>query len=205
MEDLKIIFSKNLIKLRKSVGLTQVSLAEKLNYSDKAVSKWERADAIPDISILKQMADFFSVSVDYLITNHKDGEEVNAKINNEIKQNKHKMNRLLISIVSILGIWLIATIVFVILKNYKFDNVWYCFIVPIPISCLLAFVFSCIWFNKLYRLVSLSLFFWTVLLLLFILLDQYLIFIIGVPIQIITLFSFAINNNFFKSKSTKRP
>ena len=63
MEDLKDIISKNIIKFRKLSGLTQGELAEKLNYSDKAVSKWERSESLPDIVVLKQIADVFEVSV----------------------------------------------------------------------------------------------------------------------------------------------
>ena len=52
MEDLKVIFAQNLIALRKQMKLTQIELAEKINYSDKAVSKWERGESIPDVSVL---------------------------------------------------------------------------------------------------------------------------------------------------------
>ena len=47
--------------------MTQAELAERLNYSDKAISKWERAESIPDIYILKRLADMFGVTVDWLI------------------------------------------------------------------------------------------------------------------------------------------
>ena len=68
MDDLKVIISENITQLRKEHGLTQADLAEKLNYSDKAVSKWERAESLPDITVLKAMADLFNVKVDYLLT-----------------------------------------------------------------------------------------------------------------------------------------
>lgn len=47
--------------------MTQSDLADKLNYSDKAVSKWERAESIPDIAVLKEIADLFDVTLDYLV------------------------------------------------------------------------------------------------------------------------------------------
>ena len=68
MDDLKRIIAKNITDLRKAADMTQAQLAEKLNYSDKAVSKWERGDAIPNIVTLKEVADLFAVTVDYLIT-----------------------------------------------------------------------------------------------------------------------------------------
>ena len=67
MEDLKMIIAGNIGKLRREAGITQLELAERLNYSDKAVSKWERGESVPDVITLKQVADLFSVSVDYLL------------------------------------------------------------------------------------------------------------------------------------------
>ena len=67
MEDLKPIIAKNITVLRQNAKMTQFDLAEKLNYSDKAISKWERAEAIPDVSVLKSIADLFGVTVDYLL------------------------------------------------------------------------------------------------------------------------------------------
>ena len=62
-----MVIAGNIGKLRREAGMTQLELAEELNYSDKAVSKWERGESIPDVIILKQLADRFSVSVDFLL------------------------------------------------------------------------------------------------------------------------------------------
>ena len=51
MDELKNIVASNLIELRVASGMTQSQLAEKINYSDKSVSKWERAEAIPDVAV----------------------------------------------------------------------------------------------------------------------------------------------------------
>ena len=74
MEDLKQIVAANIIALRTNLELTQAELGEKLNYSDKSISKWERGEAIPDVRVLKEMAQIFGVTVDYLINDH-NGEE----------------------------------------------------------------------------------------------------------------------------------
>ena len=68
MENIKQIVAKNIADLRRASGLTQMEFAEKLNYSDKAVSKWERGDSLPDVAVLKQIADLFQVTLDYLVT-----------------------------------------------------------------------------------------------------------------------------------------
>jgi len=63
-------------KLRKEKGLTQLELAEQLNITDKAVSKWESGDGNPDISLLPKLAEIFSVTTDYLLT----GKEIEEKL-----------------------------------------------------------------------------------------------------------------------------
>ena len=65
--DTNQIFAKNIIFLRTKNNMTQLELAEKLNYSDKAVSRWERAEAIPDAKVLIEMSDIFGVSIDNLL------------------------------------------------------------------------------------------------------------------------------------------
>ena len=72
---LKQIIAQNIVFLRKQAGMTQLDLAEKLNYSDKAVSKWERGDSVPDIAVLKDIADLFGVTVDYLLKEDHAAEE----------------------------------------------------------------------------------------------------------------------------------
>ena len=56
MDELKLIFASNLIRLRTAAGMTQAELGEQLNYSDKSISKWERGEGLPDVYILAQIA-----------------------------------------------------------------------------------------------------------------------------------------------------
>lgn len=67
---------KTIASLRKSKGWTQVELAEKLNVSDKAVSKWEKDDSSPSVEFFPALADLFGVSIDYLMT----GKAIEPKI-----------------------------------------------------------------------------------------------------------------------------
>lgn len=66
--DLGQILASRIAAERKRSGFTQAGLAEKLGYSDKSISKWERGDGIPDVFCLKRMADLFGVTVDALLT-----------------------------------------------------------------------------------------------------------------------------------------
>ena len=63
MDELKLIFASNLIRLRTAAGMTQAELGEQLNYSDKSISKWERGEAIPDAAVLKRMSEIFGVTM----------------------------------------------------------------------------------------------------------------------------------------------
>ena len=66
MEELRKIIGKNLAELRKRHGLTQLELAEKFNYTDRAVSKWENGDTLPDIEVLYNLCAFYGITIDYL-------------------------------------------------------------------------------------------------------------------------------------------
>ena len=65
MENINI--SKNIAALRKSAGITQEELANKLNISPQAVSKGESGKCCPDIELLPRLASFFGVSIDDLL------------------------------------------------------------------------------------------------------------------------------------------
>ena len=58
------LLAKNLVYYRKASGLTQLELADKFNYSDKSISKWERGEGFPDVFVLKSLADFYGINVD---------------------------------------------------------------------------------------------------------------------------------------------
>lgn len=69
---MKETFGQRFSRLRKSRGLTQGDVAEKLNISGQAVSKWENDISAPDISILSDLADIFNVSIDTLLGREKE-------------------------------------------------------------------------------------------------------------------------------------
>ena len=58
---------ENLIRLRRDKKLTQAEVGEKLNYSDKTISKWERGEGVPDLSALMELAALYGVSLDQLV------------------------------------------------------------------------------------------------------------------------------------------
>ena len=189
MEDIKLVVAKNIADLRKANKLTQLELAEKLNYSDKAISKWERGDAIPDVAVLKEIADLFGVTLDYLVSADHDAEETTPR------QSVRKLrNRGLITGMSILLVWFVATLSFVT-TDFAVSNVklhWLSFIWAAPVSMVVWLVFNSIWFNKKRNFLIISLLVWSFIISLFLTLLPFKlcfwqIFILGVPAQIIIL------------------
>lgn len=187
INELKSVIAKNLIKYRKENGLTQQELAEKLNYSDKSISKWERGEGVPDIYILKQIAELYNVTVNDII-----GME---KIENNATPTINK-NHVLITLMSIGLVWLVATIIFAILKII-FPNtltISYCYIYAIPVSFIVLYIFNRIWFKiKLINFTSVSLIFWTTLFSFYWTIKDFfdnfnVLFFIGIPFQIIVIF-----------------
>ena len=163
MKELKDIIASNIIKYRKELGLTQLELAEKLNYSDKSVSKWERGDGTPDAVTLKQLADLFGITVDALMS-----EEQPKKFNlSRIKETI--LTRTNIIICSVILAWLVATVCFVFLKLFLPDEkkLWLAFIYALPVSFILLTVFNCLWGKTILNIIYVSGIIWTIALSLF--------------------------------------
>ena len=189
VNELKSVIAQNLIKYRKENGLTQQELAEKLNYSDKSISKWERGEGVPDIYILKQIAELYNVTVNDIIGMEKIENNATPTIN------KNK-NHVLITLMSIGLVWLVATIVYSILKII-FPNtsaISYCYIYAIPFSFIVLYVFNRIWFKiRLINFLSVSLIFWSSLFSFYWTIKDFfdnfgVLFFIGIPFQVIVIF-----------------
>ncbi len=191
MEQLKQTIAKNIIDLRKRHGITQAELAEKLNYSDKAVSKWERGESVPDIAVLKSIADIFSVKVDYLIT----AEHTDPSLELPKMTKRQKNNRKLIMGMCLVLVWLIATFVFVVLQAAlpTASLNWMAFIYAAPVSLVVWLVFNSIWFNPKYNFGIISALVWSVLAVIYLSLvcivqvNVWLMFLVGIPAQIIVI------------------
>ncbi|MBQ9485508.1 MAG: helix-turn-helix transcriptional regulator [Clostridia bacterium] len=189
--DIKDFFAENLVKYRKSLGLTQADLAEKLNYSDKAVSKWERAESLPDIYTVKNIADFFGVKVDTLITEPK---AERPKVNYNLGK-----KRTVICLLATAVVWLVAIFFFAFI-NIIFPSIkttWLSFIYALPVSAIVMLVFTSVWGKSLGNVIIISILIWTALLtayltLIFTLVNPpamlWEIFLIGIPAQGLTIF-----------------
>lgn len=160
MADVKGNIAKNITELRLLNNMTQLELAEKLNYSDKTISKWEREESSPDISVLVEIADIFGVTLDYLVS---DG-SVDKKAASRTKEQR-KYNYYAIMGIAQGLVWAIALTAFVIttLISKKASFAWLYFIYALPIVLIIHLIFNSIWFNPRMNYLIISALMWSVL------------------------------------------
>ena len=186
--DVKENLATNLARYRKDAKLTQIELAEKLNYSDKAVSKWERGESVPDLYVLKQLADFYGVTIDTLISEPKKEKPKTYK--------KIPLKRIIISFSFMITVVLLAIFYYAIIGIVHPEPKvpWISFIYALPIIFLVLFILTSVWGKTITRGVIASLLSWTTILSVFLSLlyflpyppkTLWLLFLIGIPIQIL--------------------
>lgn len=191
-KELKEIIAQNIFYLRTVNHMTQYELGEQINYSDKAVSKWERADGIPDVYVLKNMAELFNVSVDYFLTPHSDQE---TKIE---RKPVNTARRALILNTALISVMTVALLLFVIIALSTDIYFWQVFIFAIPIASIIGMVFTAIWRKTFGLFMFISLLLWSIVLTIYIAIGNprmWMIFLLGVPAQIIVFLSFGIKIN----------
>lgn len=149
-EKLRENFSARLSAYRKNAGMTQLELAEKLNYSDKSVSKWERGDGLPDFYVILQIAELFSVSVEDLISEGPPRRPLLSR------------NKVLTTLLSMGLPWLTAVFLFVIvhLAAPSFPA-WTFFVYAVPVTAIVAIVFTMLWWKRWLTFLSVSTLIWT--------------------------------------------
>ncbi len=183
--------ASNITLYRKALGLTQAELADKINYSDKAVSKWERGEAVPEITVLKQLADLFEVKVDTLI-------DVPKKEKPKSLHNLGK-KRTIICLCSTGLVWLVAICCFAFINIIipSIHQTWLFFIYALPISFIVLLVLTSVWGKSIVNTIIISLLVWATLLSIYLTLANVLpfppknlweIFLIGIPLQGLAIF-----------------
>ena len=181
---LKKTVADNIIMYRKACGLTQLQLAEKLNYSDKAISKWERGESLPDLYILTIIADMFGITLNDLVT----------KQDKPIKTNKKSLNKVVVTLLSVGVTWLVAFIVYVILSMASINMAFMSFLYAIPVSLIVFIVFSKIFKSRLCVFLGVSGLFYSIPLSICVQLNweynSHYLFLVAIPLQILTILWF---------------
>lgn len=153
MDELKRITAKNIIRLRTRAGLTQTELGNLLSYSDKSVSKWERAEGIPDAYVLKKMSEIFGVTVDALLSEPEEIAEAAPEateaqpeeIPEEISASPGRsFSSKVVTTIALMGIWTAALLLFVVFWMLG-KILWQVFILAVPISLVTLLVLNSVW------------------------------------------------------------
>lgn len=159
-KSIRDIIAGNISGLRKAAKMTQADLADKLFYSDKAISKWERGESLPDAEMLYQIADIFNVEIQYLFTEH---DYVNVLTEEDEKQiNKRRIAYKLVYIFSIVIISF--TILLSILSSFAYRlevKTLYIALFFIPLIPIAMFIVNLIVGRKRFNKTLISLAIWT--------------------------------------------
>ena len=183
-EKLKQRIGANIAAFRRQQGLTQAELAEKLNYTDKAVSKWERGESVPDVTTLVQVAELFSVTLDEL-TGFTPAEplppepvSVTRKVNKKVVQ----------TLVSLL-VWFVALLVYVTLASLNISRSWVGFVYAVPANAIVLLILRSSWRRFNWNMTMISAIVWGSLvsihvsLLLFVDVNVWRLYLLGIPGQ----------------------
>ena len=181
LKDFKMVVAQNIYYLRTQNQLTQYELGQKLNYSDKAISKWERGDGMPDAYVLTKIAELFGVTVDYILTEHKEQEKRN------IETKPKTLVKLLITLIAVVSVFAVAVLIYVLLSMYQIYH-WQVFIYAIPVASVVAIVLSSVWHKAKGVLAYVSVLVWSIIATIYFAIGDYslwTLFLIGIPLQVI--------------------
>ena len=167
IENLKLQIGANIALYRKQAGLTQANLAEKLNYSDKAVSKWERGESVPDVLTLAQLAEQFDITVNDLLVNPNElpGNPTNleatlTKVSE--KALKRKANKNIILMLSSLLVWFVALFFYVVLSSFELTDPYSHILFPyaVPITAIVLLSLRSAWHDFRWNKILISIIVW---------------------------------------------
>ena len=197
MQDVKATLARNIAALRTAHGMTQLEFAEKLNYSDKAVSKWERGESVPDVLTLMQLANQFDITVNDLLVDPEalpgnPGTLEKAMTQVSEKALKRKANKNVILALSSTLVWFVALFAFVVLSSFDFLEKYSCllFFYAIPANAIVLLSLRSAWHDFRWNKALISMIVWGSLLSIYATLKAVMgisfwkIFLLGIPGQI---------------------
>ena len=195
-EEIKIKYSKNLYALRKSKSLSQAQLAEALNYTHKAVSKWENKETMPDIVTLSSIAEYFDITVDDLINSH-----------DAVKKSQKKRDRRRITLSSVGICFFLTAVIYLVLLVTNVPKSYISIPFAFLTSGIVYVVFASLWFKKYHVFIATSIIVWSTAIILMLFMDfayWWLVLIIAfiTDLAFYPFFRIFFNNGKEKSTST---
>ena len=195
LEDMKLVVASKLIKLRQAAGMTQAELGEKLSYSDKTVSKWERGESMPDVYVMSQIAQIYGVTVDWLISGQEPWQDPVVREREEEKAAAPTFSSSVVTMVAVAGIWTMAVLMYVILWMTMDIHVWLIFATAVPLTIITVLVLNSIWNHGRHNMILVMLLVACVIALVYLYLlpfNPWQIFIVLVPAEILVALCFHI-------------
>lgn len=186
-EELKVRIGSNIARLRREKHMTQAELAEKLNYSDKAVSKWERAESMPDVLTLMLLAEQFGTNVNELLSDpgaeKEPAAEEAAPPEKETPPEKKperktlpglsggvELDKGLIQKLSSALVWVVALFLFFVLDSFDLKYSWMVFVVAVMANAIVLLSLRAAW--RIYGInrILVSVIMWTALIFVYLIL-----------------------------------
>ena len=195
-EKLKYQIGRNIASYRKRAGLTQAGLAERLNYSDKAISKWERGESAPDVLTLVQLSEQFGITVNDLLVDPDALPEETGAVQQAMEQVvekalKRKADKGTILSLSSILVWFVALFAYVMLSCFELTEAWswIFFIYAIPANAIVLLSLRSAWHDFRWNQILISIIMWGsilsvyVSLLVFMNWNIWRLFLLGIPGQ----------------------
>ena len=192
MDALKLVVASNLIKLRQAAGMTQAELGEKLNYSDKTVSKWERGESIPDAYVLTRLAEIYGLTVNDLLRDDSSWQNPAEKAR---PAGERTFSSSVVTLVAIVGIWTMAVIMFVVCWLVMDQLLWLIFACAVPVSLVTLLVLNSVWNHGRYNMLIVMLLVAAIVTLVFLFLlrrNPWQLFLILIPAELLVFLCFHI-------------
>ena len=180
-EELKSRVGANIARLRRDRGLTQADLAERIIYSDKAVSKWERAESLPDVLTLISLAEQLGTDLNTLTGLPAASqpepepvpvqvEEVPPAVPEKPAKKRYTADKGVIQKLSSILVWVVALFLYMVLDEFGIKNLWLLFVVAVPANAIVLRSLRSAW--KLYgwNRILISVIMWGFLLVIYLLL-----------------------------------
>ncbi len=178
MENIREIVAKNLVNLRKQNNLTQVELAQKINFSDKAISRWEKGEVLPDIETLQKLSAVYGVPMSAILESQDEGQK--SKFIIPTKKD------ILSQIFLICEIWVIISVIYAYVNVARSVNLWQIFLWGVPATALFLLFQNRKKTNNLLNFIYGTIFVWSFITCLFLHMLElcpWYFYILGVPIQ----------------------
>ena len=193
-DKLKNQIGVNISAYRKQIGWTQAELAEKLNYSDKAVSKWERGESVPDVLILANLAEQMGITVNDLLADPDALPEQTGAVQQVMgrvveKTLKRKADKNIILGLSSILVWFVALFAYVLLSTLEISKSWLAFFYAVPADAIVMLSLRSAWRDFRWNRILISTIMWGSILsiyMTFLILcgfNAWKIFLLGIPGQ----------------------